>query len=270
MSNDETKVEKLINYPPTTPEQRLVWEIVFLFVIIITVAFFGSLSSTNVLYTIIISIVFLVNLIIRFTLINEKGDWIFFLLGILAGGGNDLLSMLNGVYSYTSITILPFLNGLLPLWMILFWGQVFLIFRKIFHLKWFKGKEFQKDGPYLKGWLDNRLIVDIIILVCLRITIYNTYTDFWLPIIIYSTLIGARLLIFRPRKNEFYIMAILPYAWLFEGLMVSFGLYVYIHPVFLGQPVWLYLWWLFLVPLLFKAIFDRIEYLINKQSSSES
>ncbi|MHA1794051.1 MAG: hypothetical protein ACTSVI_15520, partial [Promethearchaeota archaeon] len=63
------------------------------------------------------SIGFLINLIIRFALINERGDWAFYLLGVLAGGGNDLLSMKSGVYSYTSITIIPFLNGLLPLWM---------------------------------------------------------------------------------------------------------------------------------------------------------
>ncbi|MFX1299289.1 MAG: hypothetical protein ACFFD2_31050 [Promethearchaeota archaeon] len=261
MSTDE----KLFKYPPTTPKQRLIWEIIFLFVIIITMSIFGRLASTDVLFTWIITAIFLTNLCIRFWLVNEKGDWIFFLFGVLAGGGNDLMSMLNGIYSYTSITILPFLNGLLPLWMILFWGQIFLMFRKIFHLKWFKGEAFQKDGPYLKGWLDNRLIVDIIILICLRITIYNTYMDLWLPIIIYSSIIGIRMIIFRPRTNELFIMAILPYAWLFEGLMVAFGVYIYINPVFLEQPAWLYLWWLFLVPLLLKEVFDRLEYLIKNK-----
>ncbi len=131
MTEKNVSSEKLFQYPPVTPEQRLIWEILFLFVIIITVSIFGRLASTNVIYTIIITIVFVINLIIRFVLLNEKGDWLFFLLGVLAGGGNDLMSMINGIYSYTSLTILPFLNGLLPLWMILFWGQVFLIFQKI-------------------------------------------------------------------------------------------------------------------------------------------
>ncbi|MHA1648588.1 MAG: hypothetical protein ACTSYB_00215 [Candidatus Helarchaeota archaeon] len=131
MTEKKVSSEKLFQYPPATPEQRLIWEILFLFVIIITVSIFGRLASTNVIYTIIITIVFVINLIIRFALLNEKGDWLFFLLGVLADGGNYLMSMINGIYSYTSLTILPFLNGLLPLWMILFWGQVFLIFQKI-------------------------------------------------------------------------------------------------------------------------------------------
>jgi len=197
---------------------------------------------------------------LRFFLINEKGDWLFFLLGVLAGGGNDLMSMINGVYSYTSITVLPFLNGLLPVWMILFWGQVFLIFRKTFAIKLFQGPEFQKNGPFLRGWLNLQLIIDLIILVCLRIVIYSTYQDLWLPWIIYSIIIGARFLLFLPQKNELFIIAILPYAFLFEGLMVSFGLYVYINPIFLGLPLWLFLWWIFLVPILLKQVFDRIEY----------
>ena len=131
MTEKNVSSEKLFQYPPVTPEQRLIWEILFLFIIIITVSIFGRLASTNVIYTIIITIVFVINLIIRFVLLNEKGDWLFFLLGVLADGGNYLMSMINGIYSYTSLTILPFLNGLLPLWMILFWGQVFLIFQKI-------------------------------------------------------------------------------------------------------------------------------------------
>jgi hypothetical protein len=259
----EATSHKISGYPPQTPEQRLFWEIIFLFVIIITVGVFGRLASTDVLYTIIISIIFGINLALRFFLINEKGDWLFFLLGILAGGGNDLMSMINGVYSYTSLTVLPFLNGLLPVWMILFWGQVFLIFRKIFAIKLFQGPEFQKTGPFLRGWLNLQLIVDLIILVCLRIVIYSSYQDFWLPWIIYGVIIGARFLIFPPKKNELFIIAILPYAFIFEGVMVSFGLYEYINPVFLGLPVWLFLWWIFLVPIVLKEVFDRLEYFLK-------
>jgi len=257
--------KKIFEYPPKTPEQRLFWEIIFLFVIIITVGVFGRLASTNVLYTIIISIIFGINLALRFFLVNKKGDWLFFLLGVLAGGGNDLMSMINGVYSYTSITVLPFLNGLLPIWMILFWGQVFLIFRKVFAIKVFQGSEFQKNGPFLKGWLNIQLIVDLIILVCLRIIIYNTYLDFWLPGIIYGIIISARFIAFHPKKNELFIISILPYAFIFEGLMVSFGLYVYINPIFLGMPLFLYLWWVFLVAIVLKEVFDRMEYYLKNK-----
>jgi len=257
--------KKLFKFPPETPEQRLVWEVLFFLPIIIVVAILGNLAATDVMYTIIISIVFGINLTIRFILVNEKGDWIFYLFGVVAGGGNDLMSMITGVYSYTSITIIPLLSGLLPLWMILFWGQIFLLFRKVFHLEWFKGEDFKKDGRFLKGWVDIPLIVDLIILVCLRIVIYNTYMlDFWISSLFYGIFICARFVVFRPKKNEFYIVAILPYAFLFEGLMVTFGLYIYINPVFLGMPLWLYLWWIFLVPIILKEIFDRIEYLLKE------
>ncbi|NVM55313.1 MAG: DUF2878 family protein [Candidatus Helarchaeota archaeon] len=266
MINSEKSPERLLKFPPTTPEQRLIWETLFLFVIIVTVGIFGQLASTNVLYTIIITVVFGINLIIRFILVNEKGDWLFFILGVLAGGGNDLMSMINGVYRYNSKTIIPILDGLLPLWMILFWGQIFLIFRKIFHIKWFKGKEFQKDGSFVKGWVDIQLIIDLIILISLRIIIYNISKDILLSTIIYASLILVRFIIFRPKKNELFIITILPYAFLFEGLMVSFGLYEYDIAVFLGMPIWLFLWWIFLVPIVLKEVFDRFEYYFKNKS----
>lgn len=257
---------KLFKFPPETPEQRLIWEALFLLPIIIIVAILGNLASTDVVYTIIISIVFGINLVIRFLLLNEKGDWLVYLVGVLGGGGNDLTSMIVGVYDYTSITIIPLLNGLLPLWMILFWGQIFLLFRKVFRLDWFKGEEFKKDGKFLKGWVDFPLVFDIILLIILRMIIYNTYMlDIWVSSLFYGIFIAVRFIVFRPKKNEILIIAILPYAFLFEGLMVTFGLYVYINPVFLGMPLWLYLWWIFFVPIVAKEILDRIEYYVDNK-----
>jgi hypothetical protein len=248
-----------------TPARRLGSEIIFLLSIIIAVGIFGHLAASDVSFTIILTLIFTINIIIRFLLINKKGDWIFFLLGILAGGGNDLVSQVNGIYQYTSITVFPFLQGLMPVWMIAFWGQVFLLFRKVFNVAWFKGKGFAKDGRFVQGWLSIRLLADIIVLVILRITIYRTFMEPVLPAAIYGGVIIARLLIFRPRKNEWLIMAILPYAFMFEGLMVTFGLYLYYNPVFLGLPAWLLLWWVFLVPLMLKQVFDMIEYVIAKK-----
>jgi len=186
---------------------------------------------------------------------------------VIAGGGNDLMSMMREVYNYTSVTIIPFLNGLLPLWSIVFWGQVFLIFRKMFNIEWFKGEDFQKDGKLLKGWVDYELIIDLILIVILRIIIYSTYNlDMWIPAFLYAIFIIARLLIFQPKKNQLLIIAVLPYAFIFEGLMVIFGLYVYINPIILGMPLWLILWWIFLVPIVLKEIFDRIEYILKERS----
>ena len=48
--------EQLIQYPPETPEQRLLWEVFFLLIMIIVVGIFGQSASLDVTFTIIISI----------------------------------------------------------------------------------------------------------------------------------------------------------------------------------------------------------------------
>ncbi len=263
--------EALIKYPPETPEQRLIWESIFLCIMVVVIGFFGRYAARDVTYTIIISVLFSINLLVRFLLINEEGDWLFYIFGVIAGGGNDLMSMVNGVYKYTSITIIPMLTGLMPLWMILFWGQIFLLFRKIFNVNWFKGEEFKKDGILFNGWVDKKLIFDIILVIILRIVIYNTYMlDIWISALVYSVGIGIRFIIFPLKKNELLIIVILPYAFLFEGLMVLFGLYIYYNPVLLGIPLWLFLWWIFLVPIVLKEMFDRIEYFLKNKKKRDN
>ncbi len=126
--------------------QRLMLEVIFLLPIIVAVAMFGRLAMQDVFFTVILSIIFMVNLVIRFLVANQHGDIFYFLLGIIAGGGNDLLSISNGVYDYTSLTVLPFLSHLMPIWMVAFWGQVFLLFRKIFNVDWFAGVPFKQPG----------------------------------------------------------------------------------------------------------------------------
>ena len=262
--------EKLVKFPPKTSEQRLIAEVWFLFIMIIVIAIFGQFASLDVTFTMIISVFFLINITLRFLTINEKGDWIFFLLGVIGGGGNDLLSMINGVYNYTSITIIPLLSGLMPLWMIIFWGQIFLLFRKIFNLSWCKGVEFKKNGELINGWVDKKLIFDICMIVILRIIIYNTYSlDFWIPALFFAIGVGIRFVIFPPKRNEIFIIVILPYAFLFEALMVVFGLYIYFNPLpILLIPLWLCIWWIFLVPIFLKEIFDRIEYHLKEKGKS--
>ena len=259
--------EKLVKYPPETPEQKLIWEVWFLFIMIVVVGVFGNSAAIDVIFTVIISIIFAINLTIRFLLVNEKGDWMFFLLGVMAGGGNDLLSMINGVYNYTSLTIIPLFWGLMPLWMIIFWGQVFLLFRKIFNLSWCKGEPFKKDGELLGGWIDKKLIFDLSLILILRIIIYNTYmVEFWIPALFYAIGVGVRFLIFPPKRNEIMIIIILPYAFIFEALMVVFGLYVYYNPLpIVLIPLWLCIWWIFLVPIFVKELFERLEYIVENK-----
>ncbi|MHA1368695.1 MAG: hypothetical protein ACTSWN_12100 [Promethearchaeota archaeon] len=249
-----------------TPEQRLAWEILFLIPVLVMTGLFGHGAEKTAILTTVMTIIFLVNLIARFICLNAKGDWLFFTFGVIGGGGNDMMSMIRGVYNYKSITIVPFLNGLMPLWSILFWGQVILLFRKIFNVPIFKGEGFKKEGFLFKGWISKKLLLDLAILIILRVIIYNTYSlDWWIPALLYFIVILVRFIVYRPKRNELYIMIILPYAFIFEGLMVSFGLYEYYNPVFLGMPAWLYLWWVFLVPIFVKEIFDMLEFYMEKK-----
>lgn len=260
---------KFIKFPPKTPVQRLVVEIFFLIVFIILFGIFGGKAQTDVLYTIIITISCIATIIIRFILVNVAGDWLFFILGVVFGGGNDFMSMINGVYYYTAIPIIP--NLALPIFMWLFWGWAFLLFRKIFNLAWCRGEKFQKDGRFLRGWIDTKLIFDIALVIVLRLVIYNTYLlDFWIPALFYGIAVGIRLLIFHPKKNELRIIIFLPIAYFFEGIMVLFGLYVYYNPIFPGIPLWLMIWWVLLVPIVLKEIFDRLEFIVeNRQKNRE-
>ena len=105
LNKDSKEIEKLLKCPPITPKQRVIWEVFFLSTMLFAVAIFGNPAKTDVKYTWILTGIFVINLSIRFLTINMKGDWFFFLFGVICGGGNDLLSMINGVYNYTSITI---------------------------------------------------------------------------------------------------------------------------------------------------------------------
>ncbi len=261
---------ELFKYPPETPEQRLRWEAVFLAIFILGgVGIFGRMAIEDSFYTGIISIIFVVNLTFRFIFLNEKGDWLFFVLGVIVGGGNDLMSMIQEVYFYHSATLVPILDGLLPLWMIVFWGQGFLVLRKVFNLSWIKGEEFKPRGQFLKGWVDKTLLFDLCIIVILRVVIYHTVAmDWWIPGLIYGGIVLLRYIIIPPTLNQLNIMVIMPYAFIFEALLCNFGLYDYINPVFLGMPMWLFFWWLFLMPTIVHAVFKRLEYYVNTAAIS--
>ena len=101
-------------------------------------------------------------------------------------------------------------------------------------------------------------------MIGLRIAIYNTYDrNPWLSSGIYLAGISLRLFLFPISREQWIVIATLPYAYCFEGLMVTFGLYEYYHPVFLGIPGWLFIWWIFLVPIFVKECSDRMEYWIK-------
>lgn len=193
----------------------------------------------------------------RFLLLNRRGDWIFFLLGLFLGGGNDYLSMWRGVYRYTPPTILPVP---IPIWVLFFWGQIFVAFHTLMRFGPFRGPE---EPP--KRLLDAPLALDIVVAVIYRMIIYRTASIPWLPDALYAVILIIRLLVIPPLDHERKLMlAILVIGPAYEIILMACGLYQYQTGVFFGMPLWLIIYWVFIIRAL-KAVFDRVEFwLIRK------
>lgn len=229
-----------------TTVKKVLLEFFFLAVAAVFVAFF---SQNTPLMSVLIG----VNIVVRFICIRRKNDWVFFLIGFVLGGGNDLLSMIRGVYRYTPPHLLPVP---IPFWMLVFWGQIFVAFRQLFQLPVFQGAQIS-GNPWKP---DFRLITDISVFVLLRIAIYLTVRHEPLPTILFGVIVALRLMIIPPRKNEWLLIALVTALGVgYEGALIAFGLYVYYDPVFLGMPAWLIIYWVFMIPIFTKGIFDRIE-----------
>jgi hypothetical protein len=194
--------------------------------------------------------------IVRFLFCYRKGDLIFFFLGFTLGAGNDLLSMYKHVYYYLpapDISRLP-----IPMWMFLFWGEIFVFFRKL--MRW---------GPFLgeppQKVIDQPLFLDLLIVLLYRLIIYRLASRFWVPDAIFATILVLRLLVSPPAKNERWLMlTMLVLGPAYEIWLIHCGLYVYQTGFLWGMPIWLIIYWVFIVRLL-KAVYDRVEfYLIQK------
>lgn len=242
------------NAVPETVKARQVY-LEMLFLAAALVAIWRFVQNTPVM-----SVVIGVIIAARFIFIRRRHDWIFFLIGFVAGGGNDLISMAKGVYYYTPHHLLPVP---IPIWMLVFWGHIFVAFRQLFQVAPFQpptGK-----WPLLK--LDTRFAVDLATVIILRIIIYRFVQHEPYPTIGYAAVIIARLAILRPAKFEWMLMSVIvPLGVLYEGALIKFGLYVYYDPVFLGMPAWLIMYWVFMIPVFVKSIFDRIEYSLAAKS----
>jgi hypothetical protein len=237
--------EKTVTVESTTINQ-VVFEFVFLGIAAVFIAFFMKKTP-------LISALIAVNIIARFILIGRKNDWVFFLIGFVFGGGNDLVSMLTHVYRYTPPQVL---HMPIPFWMLLFWGHIFLAFRQLFQLPAFQ-------GPPIKGnpWkIDSRLVADIATFIALRIIIYNFVRHEPIPTIAFAAIVLLRLVIIPPKKREWFLIAVVVVLGLsYEAVLIAIGLYVYNNPVFLGMPAWLMIYWAFMIPIFANEIFDRIE-----------
>ena len=192
----------------------------------------------------------------RFLLLNRRGDWVFFLIGVIVGGGNDLLSMSKGVYSYAAPTVLPVP---IPLWMVVFWGQIFVSFRKLMRFGPFLGP----DQPPAR-LLDAPLALDLAVAVIYRMIIYRTAAIPWQPDALFAAILVTRLLLIPPKEHERkLLLAMLVIGPVYEMILIGAGLYRYQTGVLFGMPLWLIVYWVFVSRML-KAIFDRVEHFLAR------
>ncbi len=198
------------------------------------------------------SIAFAVILAVRFALLYKRGDVIIFIMGVIIGGGNDYLSMYKGVYEYAPPTLLPVP---IPIWMLFFWGEAFLFFRRMMRFGSFMGE----DAPP-KPLIDIPIVVDIAIAVVYRMIIYRTAAEPWLPDALFAAILVVRLVALPPKDNERRVMlAILILGPIYEIALIAGGLYIYQTGPIFGMPLWLVIYWVFIFRFL-KALIDRMEY----------
>ncbi|MFA6449477.1 MAG: DUF2878 family protein [bacterium] len=236
--------------------RQVLSEFVFLAAAVAAVAFFCQ--NTPVMSALAGGII-----LARFILIGRRFDWVFLLIGIVAGGGNDMLSMAKGVYYYTPPHELAIP---IPLWLLLFWGYVFVTFRQLFSLPAFRGEGF--GG---RPWrIDARLIADLAVVISFRLIIYHFVKHEPIPTIGYASVLALRLLAIPPKARDWKLMTVVMIVGpIYEALLIRFGLYVYFDPVFLGMPAWLLIYWAFIIPIFMKGIFDRVEeWLAAKDSAA--
>lgn len=187
---------------------------------------------------------------VRFLFLYRRGDVAIFVLGLVLGGGNDIMSMWKEVYFYTPETSLPVP---IPLWMVLFWGEAFLFFRRLMRFPTFVADQsvsFPVDLP---------LVLDLAILIPLKMALYRTASVDWQPDAIFAAALLIRYIIAPPLRHERrLLLTILVLGPLYEIVLVWSGLYVYQHGIVFGMPLWLVVYWLYIFRVL-KAIIDRFE-----------
>jgi len=226
----------------------LIGEIIVLIIAAGLIFFFGQKTR-------IMSISIVLIILARFLILNRKGDWIFFLLGLFLGGGNDLISMYKGVYYYLPGT---FLSLPIPAWMLLFWGEIFIFFRKLCRFGPFIG-----ELPGFRRLIDLPLALDFLVAIIYRMVIYRLASRSWLPDAIFAGILIIRLLLAPPKTNERKLMlTILILGPLYEIFLIRSGLYVYQTGVVFGMPLWLIVYWVFIIRFL-KAVFDRVEFYLT-------
>jgi hypothetical protein len=208
------------------------------------VAWFGANTA---LMTVFIACL----LVVRFALLYRRGDVVVFVAGVILGGGNDLLSMWQGVYRYTPPTLLPLP---IPGWMVVFWGEAYLFFRRLMRYR-----PFVVPDHLVRRGLDLPLALDLLMLIPLKRVVYRYAAVPWVPDTVFAVALLLRYLLVPPRPHERrLLLTILVLGPLYEILLIGAGLYVYQHGRVFGMPIWLIVFWVYVFRML-KALFDRLE-----------
>jgi hypothetical protein len=198
-------------------------------------------------------------LVIRFFFMYRRGDVFVFVTGIILGGGSDILSVWHGVYRYAPPTLLPWS---IPGWMVVFWGEAFLFFRRLMRSSPFLAThETRREG------LDLPLALDLLLLVPLKRMVYRYAAAPWVPDTVFAVVLLLRYLLVPPQGHERrLLLTILVLGPLYEIALISAGLYRYQHGIILGMPVWLIIYWIYIFRVL-KALLDRFELRICRQAT---
>jgi hypothetical protein len=107
---------------------------------------------------------------------------------------------------------------------------------------------------------DARLIADVSVFIVLRMLVYLLVRNEPLVTILFGVVVAVRLAVIPPDRSGWLLIALVTVMGVaYEALLIAFGLYIYYDPVFLGMPGWLLIYWVFMIPVFMKGIFDRIE-----------
>ena len=183
-------------------------------------------------------------LVLRLVFLPRARDTWVLMAGVLLGGGSDIITVSRGIYSYTATDFLP-LD--IPGWMVLTWGHIFLFMRSFCALAPLRTR-LPSSGRFKGGRV---LMLDLATAVALKTSFLLFAGNPGRAAVAGGLVIMVRYGLVRPVAGELALIftAITIGPWV-EGRLIASGLYDYREGVLFGVPLWLVLWWMFVVPAL--------------------
>ncbi len=195
--------------------------------------------------------------------VNLRAEVIFLAACTVLGAFNDWNSVCRkGIYDYTVPHF--FAWSTIPIWMLLFWGMILRFVARLARWSVLEPAAEPADEIGLGGWKIRSGGVRVAALLALvfatRWTIYRLYENpilSWLP---FLGAIIAYLILFRPTRHDLKLVGIFLLGGpIVEILYIQLG---HLHRYHLGWiggvPLWIVLWWMFIV-VVWKDIAFRIE-----------